>query len=166
MKLTSAQAAKLLKKFNDEREALLDAESRSCKFNAAVGEDPETVRPAYNYGETQKQIAELDGRIRALKHALNVFNSTHKVPGFDMTVDEMLVYIPQLTQTKQKLAEMRAHLPKSRVDTYGRMSNIIDYTYLNYSLDEVNEDYTRVSDELYKAQLALDSFNNSEIFEF
>lgn len=96
-----------------------------------------------------------------------VFNATHVVPGFDMTIDEMLVYIPQLTRRKAKLAEMKAKLPKSRVSEVGaRISNVIDYTYLNYDLAEVEADYERVSDELSDAQLALDAVNSSETFEF
>lgn len=79
----------------------------------------------------------------------------------------MLVYIPQLTRRKAKLAEMKAKLPKSRVSEVGaRISNVIDYTYLNYDLAEVEADYERVSDELSDAQLALDAVNSSETFEF
>jgi hypothetical protein len=52
MKYTSAQANKLLKKLNDEYSALLDKEQRSRDFRAAMGEDVESVRPAYDYAET------------------------------------------------------------------------------------------------------------------
>ena len=70
MKYTSAQANKLLKKLNDEYSALLDKEQRSRDFRAAMGEDVESVRPAYDYAETQARLAELEGKIRALKHAV------------------------------------------------------------------------------------------------
>ena len=50
MKYTSAEANKLLKKLNDEYAALLDREKRSREFRAAMGEDIESVRPAYHYG--------------------------------------------------------------------------------------------------------------------
>ena len=127
MKYTSAQANKLLKKLNDEYSALLDKEQRSRDFRAAMGEDVESVRPAYDYAETQARLAELEGKIRALKHAINCFNMTHFVDGFEMTIDEMLVYIPQLTRRKNKLLEMKSRLPKERVEEqYGRQSNIID----------------------------------------
>ena len=53
MKYTSAQANKLLKKLNDEYSALLDREQRSRTFRAAMGEDIESVRPAYDYAKTQ-----------------------------------------------------------------------------------------------------------------
>ena len=76
MTYTSAQANKLLKKLNDEHAALLDKESRSKDFRAAMGEDVESVRPAYDYADTQKKLAELERRIRKVKHVINVFNAT------------------------------------------------------------------------------------------
>ena len=69
MKYTSAQANKLLKKLNDEYSALLDKEQRSRDFRAAMGEDIESVRPAYDYAKTQARLEELEGTIRRLKHA-------------------------------------------------------------------------------------------------
>ncbi len=60
MKYTSAQANKLLKKLNDEYSALLDKEQRSRDFRAAMGEDVASVRPAYDYVETQARLAALE----------------------------------------------------------------------------------------------------------
>ena len=160
MKYTSAQANKLLKKLHDEHAALLDRENRSKDFRAAMGEDVESVRPAYDYAETQARLAELEGKIRALKHAINCFNMTHFVDGFEMTIDEMLVYIPQLTRRKNKLLEMKSRLPKERVEEqYVRPSNIIDYRYANYDIAAVEADYEKTADELSRAQLALDMFH-------
>ena len=164
MTYTSAQAAKLLRKLNDEYAALLGKEAKSKEFNAAVGENVESVRPEYSYTDAQESQKELEGKIRKLKHAVNVFNATHVVPGFDMTIDEMLVYIPQLTKRKSKLLEMKSKLPKERVEEqYGRQSNIIDYTYTNYDLAAVEADYEKAVDELSRAQLALDAVNQREI---
>lgn len=44
MNYTSAEANKLLKKLNDEYAALLDKETRSRDFRAAMGEDVASVR--------------------------------------------------------------------------------------------------------------------------
>ena len=156
MKCTSAQANKLLKKLNDEYSALLDREQRSRDFRAAMGEDIESVRPAYDYAKTQARLEELEGAIRRLKHAINRFNTTQVVDGFGITIDEMLVYIPQLTKRKSKRVE----------EQYGRQSNIIDYTYTNYDLAAVEADYEKTSDELSRAQLALDTVNQRDSFEF
>ena len=158
MTYTSAQAAKLLRRLNDEYAAMLEREVLSREFNAAVGENVDAVRPAYSYADAQAAQRDLEEKIRKLKHALNLFNATH-------VIDEMLVYIPQLTKRKSKLAEMKSKLPKYRVAELGRISNIIDYTYLNYDLSEVEADYARVSDELANAQLALDAINNRDTLE-
>lgn len=167
MKYTSAQANKLLKKLNDEYSALLDKEQRSRDFRAAMGEDIESVRPAYDYAKTQARLEELEGTIRRLKHAINCFNTTQVVDGFGITIDEMLVYIPQLTKRKSKLLEMKSRLPKERVEEqYGQQSNIIDYTYTNYDLAVVEADYEKTADELSRAQLALDTVNQRDSFEF
>lgn len=167
MKYTSAQANKLLKKLNDEYSALLDKEQRSRDFRAAMGEDIESVRPAYDYAKTQARLEELEGTIRRLKHAINRFNTTQVVDGFGITIDEMLVYIPQLTKRKSKLLEMKSRLPKERVEEqYGQQSNIIDYTYTNYDLAVVEADYEKTADELSRAQLALDTVNQRDSFEF
>ena len=104
MNYTSAQANKLLKKLNDEYTALLDKETRSRDFRAAMGEDVESVRPVYDYAETQIRLAELEAKIRKLKHAINIFNATQTVDSFDMTIDELLVYIPQLTKRRSSTA--------------------------------------------------------------
>ena len=167
MKYTSAQANKLLKKLNDEYSALLHKEQRSRDFRAAMGEDIESVRPAYDYAKTQARLEELEGTIRRLKHAINCFNTTQVVDGFGITIDEMLVYIPQLTKLKSKLLEMKSRLPKERVEEqYGQQSNIIDYTYTNYDLAVVEADYEKTADELSRAQLALDTVNQRDSFEF
>lgn len=166
MTYTSAEAAKLLRKLNDSYQALANKEELSCEFHAAVGEDIESVRPAYNYAATQAELDQLQRQIRQLKHALNVFNTTHTVPGFNMTIDEMLVYIPQLTRKREKLASMKSQLPKTRANSFRSTSNIIDYIYLNYDLNDVETDYERVTDELSRAQLALDAVNQTETFEF
>ena len=166
MKYTSAQANKLLKKLNDEYSALLHKEQRSRDFRAAVGEDIESVRPAYDYAKTQARLEELEGAIRRLKHAINCFNTTQVVDGFGITIDEMLVYIPQLTRRKNKLLEMKSRLPKERIEEqYGRQSNIIDYRYANYDIAAVEADYDKTVDELSRAQLALDAINGRETFD-
>ncbi len=166
MKMTSAAAAKELKKLNEQHEALTAMENKSSEFIAAIQEDIETVRPAYDYAAVQKELAEVEQKIRALKHAINTFNLSQTVPGFDMTIDQMLVYIPQLSARKRKLEQMKDKLPRERVRG-GSFSNsgIIEYTYVNYDLKAVSRDYDKVTDELSRAQNALDLVNSTVEFE-
>lgn len=167
MKYTSAEAAKLLRKLKEEQAALLLKEERSREFVAAVGEEIESVRPVYDYQNTQELLKELERKIRVVKHAINRFNISQTVAGFEMSIDQMLVYIPQLTARKQKLANMKDRLPKQREDAdgFGRNSNIIEYSYANYDISAVEKEYDIVSDELARAQTALDVVNNTATME-
>lgn len=164
MKYTSAEAGKLLKKLNDERASILLREENGKEFLAAVGEDIESVRPDYNFATTQVALNEIETKIRKVKHALNVFNSTTVIPEFGMTIDEMLVYIPQLTMRKDKLARMKDRLPKVR-EQMRVNSSILDYRYLNYGVDEAAAEYDKISDTLSKAQNALDAANMNQTLE-
>ncbi len=166
MKYTSAEAAKFLRSLNDELYTLKHKEDMSSTFIAAVGEDLESARPDYDYKDMQIKLAEIEMKVRKVKHTINQFNLDHMVPGFDMTIDQILVYIPQLSERKQKLSLMRNRLPKQRENNSSfRGTPIIEYEYTNYNLEEVENDYKKVSDELAKAQTSLDVMNSTEIME-
>lgn len=164
--VTSAEAAKLLRKLNEELENVMLMEQQSREFFAAVGEDVESVRPAYDYAQVQEQIGRLEERIRRVKHAVNTFNLAQEVPGFGMTIDQMLIYIPQLNRRKTKLALMQRRLPRQREQVgYGGGSQIIDYSYANYDIETVKKDYEKTAEELSRAQTALDLVNTTAKLE-
>jgi hypothetical protein len=160
MKMTSAQAAKLLRQLKDEL-ATLNTREYTCKtFVAAQGEDLEMIRPKYDYTETKTQMAEIEGKIRKLKHILNVFNCTTVIPEFNITIDEMLVFIPQLTKRCSTLSGMKNALPIQRERSVG-LKGIIEYTYANYDIELAQNDYDALSETLANAQTALDYVNNT-----
>ena len=163
MLYTSAEAAKILRRLDDMKNSIESQESQSSTFKAAISEDIEAARPVYDYSQTQAELAKIDSQIRKVKHAINAFNLTHEVPGFNMTIDQMLVYIPQLSRKRAKLANMKNRLPKTR--EYIRVAGIIEYSYANYDVEEACKDYDALSDELARAQTALDVVNNSVKFE-
>ena len=166
MKYTSAEAAKLLRRLNEEHDALLELERQSASFVAAVSEDIESVRPKYDFVATQAKLAEIEAKIRKVKHALNVFNSTDTVPGFAMTIDQLLVYIPQLSQRKMKLRNMAGNLPKTRVKGRSAVNSaVIEYTYANYDVEAARAAADAAAEELARAQTALDKVNNTETME-
>ena len=121
---------------------------------------------AENAEATQAQMEAVETKVRRVKHAINAFNHATVVPGFDMTIDEMLVYIPQLTEKKRRLSDMANRLPKERVNSghYGNKS-IVEYQYANYDVAAAMADMVRVSDELARAQTALDAVNSSAQLE-
>lgn len=164
--ITSAVAAKRLRKLNEQKEALLARERKARSFTVAIQEDVDSVRPAYDFQATQSALEEIDEKIRRLKHTLNCFNSTYVLPEFEMTIDQMLIYIPQLTARKRRYDAMRGKLPKERVQSsYGRVGPIIEYDYANYDISEAEEAYNAVSDELARAQMSLDTANACVLFE-
>lgn len=166
MKYTSAEAAKLLRKLNETHAAFMSREEQNTVFVAAIEEILEDARPAYNYEQTQETLAALEQKIRKVKHAINVFNATTQIPGFDLTIDEALVYIPQLSARKRKLAQMALVPPKARINANGYMSKgIVEYRYANYDVEKAASDLSAVSDELARLQVALDVVNNSVTLE-
>lgn len=166
MEYTSAEANKLLRKLREEHAALISKESKASSFIISLGEDPESVRPEYDYLNTQKELKEVEQKIIKLKHAISIFNVNTEVPGFDMTIDQLLVYIPQLTERKTKLAKMSDRIPKQRASCerfYGN-SNIVEYDYANYDIQQATLELTAVAEELSKAQTSLDLINSTKKF--
>ena len=161
MKCTSAEAAKMIRQLNEELGIILQKESASKVFLAAVGEDIEELRPAYDYRKTQEEIAQIRKKIRTIKHALNQFNISQKVG--DMTIDEVLVYLPQLQTQRDKLSNMVGRQPKRRAQSmgFGKMSSIIDYEYANYDIELAEEDYKKVCEKIGRIQAALDVVNST-----
>ncbi len=164
MTYTSAEANKLLKSLYQQERDLLEKEEKASTFVAAMEEDLEAIRPAYDFSEAQKQLEEVRGKIRAVKHAISVFNLTHEVPDTGMTVDQVLLYIPQLTAQRDKLQTMQSRLPRERKNDYGA-SNFIEYTIANYDVAEAQRAYQETADKLAKVQLALDKLNTTETME-
>lgn len=83
-----------------------------------------------------------------------------------MTIDQMLVYIPQLTARNSKLDNMKNHLPKERVQSgINRAAGIVEYKYSNYDIKLAEADYILAADELARAQNALERINSTIEFE-
>ena len=164
MRYTSSEANKLLRGLEGRIADLKRRENKSRSFNAASTEDPEALRPAYDFEETQKQLDALEHDVRTVKHAINVFNVTHTLPGFDdMTIDQALMYLPQLSNRVRKLQDMAAALPRERVESF--RSNIIDYVIANYDIDDAGKAYHAEQEKLNAVQLALDAANSGDIME-
>ncbi len=162
--MTSAEANKRLRQLQDKKKDLLEAERKNSVFIAATTESVEEVQKNYDYdyGYDVPEIDRIDKEIRELKHSINQFNVSCMVPELGMSIDQVLIYLPQLKEKQHRLAGMAAHLPKQRVtDRYGSRSNIIEYEYANYDVKDAKEDYEKVSRLVAEVQLALDKINNS-----
>ena len=161
MVYTAAEAAKQLKILNAKKETLLQKESINSTFVAATIEDPEALRPDYDYAKTQADLDKLDEQIRRLKHAIAVFNTTTVVEEFNMTVDQILIYLPQLNNKCEKLNSLRMIPRKARDPFSAHAGNIIDYKYANFDPDKAAEDYIKTTELIARVQTALDIVNNT-----
>lgn len=164
MLYTSAEANKLLNGLNSEHERLLKKERAGCTFTAATCENIEDVRPDYDYGCVLSELDATEEKIREVKHAINLFNVTHEIPGFGITIDRALVFLPQLTKRKAKLGEMSEKLPKTRQSNYSG-SDLIEYEYANYDIARAEKDYQSTACFLARLQNALDLENSTAKFE-
>ena len=162
MKITSAEANKMLKQLEDTKETILKEEQNYKTYHAAVGEDEKALRPEYNFHETQGQIETHDREIMALRHALNVFNSTTEVGDTGLTIDQVLIRLPQLQSQKAKLRGMRSLPTKNRYNITG---GVIDYIYTSYDPTDAQMEYEAVDAEITMLQLALDKVNTTKTFE-
>ena len=166
MKYTSAEANKLLKSIEGRIADLERKEELTSRFQVASGEDVESLRPKYDFAATQKELAELEAKQRIVKHSINTFNLTHTLPGFDdLTIDQALVYIPQLTARIRKLRSMAGVLPKQRiVDRYSSV-NFVDYAVCNYDIEAAEKAYVETKSLLASVHLALDTVNTTETMD-
>ena len=82
----------------------------------------------------------------------------------DMTIDEILVFLPQATDRLRKLSAMLSRPAKLRAEDTGRTS-IIEYEYLNYDLAAVQKDYDALMEKKTKLMTALDLTNNTVPFD-
>ena len=145
-KYTSAEANKLLRALMDESSMILNDESNTCTFHAAVGES----------------LNELRDKMLVVKHAVNVFNVSTFVPGTDgLTVDQVLVLLPKMTQRQKKLREMVKAQKMERVSGFRVSGNIIDYIHTNFDREEVKAEYERLTEELNALRMNLDLLNNT-----
>lgn len=165
MRYTSAEANKLLKRLEGRISDIKRKETLASSFLVASGEDEESLRPPYDFAGVQEQLDELEAKVRKVKHAINGFNLTHELPGFDgMTVDQALVYIPQLTERISKLRGMSEVLPKQRVNDTFRAS-FVDYKVCNYDIADAESGYAKAKRMLEALHLGLDTVNSSETME-
>lgn len=161
MMITSAGANKMLRKLEDDKQYLLSQEDSAATY--IISEGIEAIVPSYDYQKTAQALAAIEEKVRKIKHALNVFNSTTILDGLDITIDEALVKMAQLNQRKGTLDIMRRRLEKERVTNYGR-SNLVEYVCINYNLEEIQADYQVITQQVVDLQLALDLTNQTKTF--
>ena len=163
MKMTSAAANKLIKKLTDEVETLLRSERQNLSYNYIEGVD--ATIPDYSYEDTRACVEKLNEDIRKIKHAVNIMNTTTRLPNIGITIDEALVKMAQYNEEARTLDFMRV---KKQISQDHRISDgdiIVEYTKTTYDVKKAQEDYKKLMDEVAKIQLDLDYVNQTVTFD-
>ena len=161
MKLNSDTANKLIKNYNAEIAALLEAESKNSTYSYSVNETP-TI-PAYSFRETQEKIHDFQKKIAKLRHAVSVFNSGTALPEYDCTLDEAIGEMSRMNAEKKRLYDLLQIPEKQRSRSYG--SREADITCRNFDVAEVREAYDKITADLMAIQQAINIANLTETFE-
>ena len=161
MKINSDYANKIIRNLQSEMSSLLEAEQRDCTYSHAPNEKP--VIPQYDFQNTQQRLSELRRKIAVLRHAINGFNITTKLSGFDMTVDEGLGYMSILNLEKKRLHNLSIVPETARRREYG--SKEPDIVHRNFDMEAVQAAYKETCNELMRIQQAVNIANLTEEFE-
>lgn len=161
MRLNSDAANKLVKQLTKAQSALLHQESQVNTYSFLQGEEP--FKPDYDFSATQAKLDQISEAIVALKHAINLFNTTTKLPGLDITVDMALVELPILSANAGRLEAMSRVLEKTR--STNMVAKAAEYTCRNYSAEEAAASGAAARKRLVAIQQGLNTVNMTETFE-
>lgn len=151
----------LIKIWMIERRELLKEEKKVCSYRVMEGEDSSAKKPEYDYEETLNQLMEFDDSIRSAKHTINSFSVSHYVPEYNMTLDELEMYLEDLDRRFNTLKELGAAHPIKRTI----VNRSVRHTIANYDLKQARKDCERLDDERRKVRSIISEIKESEEFE-
>ena len=160
---TPAELQKEIKRLQAEYEANITHEKKCATYNAAVNEDPDLLKPDFDFLDNMEHQDMLCKRIALYKHLLNAFNTCTTLPRTGITIDQALAILPMLKAQVARLEEYAKRLPRERVENnlrFGSGTSVIDYTYTNYNTERMKELYNKKLELLHTYQLELDEANN------
>ena len=144
-----------------ERRELLKEEKKSCSYKVMEGEDPSAKKPEYDYEETRNQLMEFDDSVRLAKHTINSFSVSRYVPEYNMTLDELEMYLEDLDRRFNTLKELGDAHPIKRTI----VNSSVRHTIANYDLKQARKDSERLDDERRKVRSIISEIKKSEEFE-
>ena len=160
MKMCNSEAMKAVKELEEKKKNIIYTEEYRSRISYKEGE--KKVLTNYSYSDTRNSIAEIDGRIRAIKHALAVCNCTALVDDFDITIGEALVYLAQLNAEYRQLSNLSNYNKLSRRIT---ANGVLEYTECLYDPEEATKDMEALHSKICKLQVAIDRANLTNYIE-
>ena len=166
IKVTSDAANKLIKKLEQEKGILTDKISKMSTFVVAVTENYDQIKAEqeaeFNLNETIAQIDEIDKKIITIRHAKSVFNNSVVMKN-GLTVGDNIVRLAILEREKGIYSGLATRQKKKRNTS---LNKDIEYTYLNYNLEDAKKKYDSVYTEISEIQEELNIVNSSSEYKF
>lgn len=133
-----------------------DVQNSTILLNASL-EEAEKID--YDFAVSTRRVEELQGREREIKQALNLFNATTKIKGFEMTISEGLVYIGQINTELDTLNRMAS---KRNIYPAQGYNGVSMYYKLAYDTNEVKARIKNLEQLKNDLQAAIDTTNITE----
>ena len=166
IKVTSDAANKLIKKLEQEKGILTDKISKMSTFVVAVTENYDQIKAEqeaeFNLNETISQIDEIDKKIITIRHAKSVFNNSVVMKN-GLTVGDNIIRLAILEREKNIYSRLATRQKKTRNTSTNKD---IEYTYLNYDLEDAKKKYDSVYTEISEIQEELNIVNSSSEYKF
>lgn len=160
MKKCNTEIMKDIKKLEEIKENLRANESQNCTVTYLQKETP--IDTGYDYKKTSEELKKCDQEIRRLKTILANVNATVIVEGFDMTINEALIYLAQLNEDLKRLNNLITINPLSRRSSY---DGVPEFTKITFNREEVKNDYETVRNLIPNLQMAIDRTNLTHFTE-
>ncbi|MDE6105084.1 MAG: hypothetical protein K2G38_05350 [Clostridia bacterium] len=160
MKVCNSEAMKLIKELEERKKQVIYTEDNRSRVSYKEGEEMKPTK--YDYAATRKEIAEIDERIRKIKHALAKANCTVKVDDFNITIGEALVYLAQLNAEYSRLETLSSYDKLARRIT---ANGVLEYTECLYDPETAEKDQKETYSKICKLQIAIDRANLNNFIE-
>ncbi|MCH5156875.1 MAG: hypothetical protein J1G02_03240 [Clostridiales bacterium] len=160
MKMCHSEVIKYIKELESKKHVLLRHESSNCRYT--YQEEDAKIVPEYSYAKTRKAVDLLDTKIRKLRHALAVANTTVMVDEFNVTLGEALVMLAQYQNKCELLEDMSSRQQISQRSSY---SGKMEITCCNYDVVTALKDYENLRLVINRLQVAIDRANLTNYVE-
>ncbi|HAU86586.1 MAG TPA: hypothetical protein DCW90_14185 [Lachnospiraceae bacterium] len=166
IKVTSDAANKLIKKLEQDKSILVDKISKMSTFVVAVTENYDQIKAEqeaeFNLNEVIAKIDEIDEKIITIRHAKSTFNNSTVMKN-GLTVGDNIVRLAILEREKGIYSGLATRQKKKRNTS---LNKDIEYTYLNYDLEDAKKKYDSVYAEISETQEELNIVNSSAEYKF
>jgi hypothetical protein len=142
----------------EEKAETLSDEAQNSVIS--YGKDEEKPESNYIFADARSSVESANAKIRHLRHLLHYANATVKVPEFDMSIGECIIFMAQLNNEKVVLERMARKELKTRRATFG---GTVDWTEICYSREECRSALKGIIAKITALQLAIDKTNLAHV---